>query len=452
MHEILQLIKEEKDLQDVYNYLYKPMIVLEDIEKKFKSLNIKDKTREVNLDVPYKIDRIKNNYLPQIIHTYLNFDIHYRNTKVIQSVNDQNLTAKDVLLNQISKVLEEIELIEEIYYLNNQQQFLVNGVIVDKIGYEDNLLNNESKHIKLKNEFDYQAYEKEEIDKDLKTKTEAEKELEDKKILQKAKLIQDELDKKQFEKDEEQRVIREAEERKIEEAKKVLKEAEEKKQNEEKQRLAKLEKERKEKEANEPKVYINPQPASKKPKTTLVVGAGSVSALVVMGAFFFNPSSDINNDFHTQSYNQLNNISSVYDSINSKSLEGKQSIAQYVENKLSNQNNATVSFDAGNNTFTIGQGKSAEKIILSDEHEAFDPTKPKLKIRYQLPKTDGDTCFAIAKDLTDEMKNIDSITINDIELTKHNASTNGVLINNDKIFQACTDGTKEVDVYLKKAG
>lgn len=455
MHEILQLIKEEKDLQDVYNYLYKPLIVLDDIEKKFKSLHVKDKTREVNLDVPYKIDRIKNNYLPQIIHTYLNFDIHYRNTKVIQSVNNQNLTAKEVLLNQISKVLEEIELIEEIYYLNNQQQFLVNGVIVDKIGYEDSLFNVDSKHITLKNEFNYQSYEQEEKEKQLKDKTDAEEALENEKILKKAKLIQDELDRKRFEKEEQDRLIREAEEKKIEEAKKVLKEAEEKKQKEEQEKLAKLAKEKKEQELqqNPPAIAIaNPtQPTKKKSNFMLTFGAG-LSSIIIIGGFFIttNASSNINSDYHAEAYNELNAISNVYASMNMKNADNQFSATQYIENKLANQTNSKISFNSQNNTFTIGEGKEAEKIVLSDAHDAFEPNSNKLKINYELPKTDGDTCFAIAKDLTNNMRNIDSISINDIELTKHDASTQSVLINNDKIFQACTDGTNQVSINLKK--
>lgn len=455
MHETLQLIKEEKDLQDVYNYLYKPLIVLDDIEKKFKSLHVKDKTREVNLDVPYKIDRIKNNYLPQIIHTYLNFDIHYRNTKVIQSVNNQNLTAKEVLLNQISKVLEEIELIEEIYYLNNQQQFLVNGVIVDKIGYEDSLFNVDSKHITLKNEFNYQSYEQEEKEKQLKDKTDAEEALENEKILKKAKLIQDELDRKHFEKEEQDRLIREAEEKKIEEAKKVLKEAEEKKQKEEQEKLAKLAKEKKEQELqqNPPTTAIaNPtQPTKKKSNFMLTFGAG-LSSIIIIGGFFIttNASSNINSDYHAEAYNELNTISNVYASMNMKNTDNQFSATQYIENKLANQTNSKISFNSQNNTFTIGEGKEAEKIVLSDAHDAFEPNSNKLKINYELPKTDGDTCFAIAKDLTNNMRNIDSISINDIELTKHDASTQSVLINNDKIFQACTDGTNQVSINLKK--
>lgn len=431
MNEILQVIKEQKDLQDVYEYLYKPMFILEDIEKKFKSLNVKDKTREVNLDVPYKIDRIKNHYLPQIINTYLNFDIHYRNNKTIQSSNGKDLTAKDMLLNQISKVLEEIELIEEIYYLNNQQQFLVNGVLVDKLGYEDSLIDSPEKHITLKNSFDYEAYEKELDRENIQKKQEDEIQLENEKILKKAKEIQDEKDRKELEKQEAARLAQVAEQQQVADAKKFLEEIETRKKLEEAK--------------NAPQPVLKPQNNKNiiNSKKVMVI-AGMVTPLIV-GIGFAASGNSVNDTYHQAAQHELKNISYLYNNLKDTKNPTEEIEDKFKDSSVLLESNASLN----KNIITIGHGKAEEKITLENSY-SFDVNKTDLKISYHLPKVDGDACFSLTKDLTENLSNIKSISVNDIELTKEDKANHSVIINNDKIFQACTNGASDVVVNLGK--
>ena len=313
--------------------------------------------------------------------------------------------------------------------------------MVDRLGYENDLINN-VEHVTLKNNFDYQTYHKQQEDKELKSKQVEEQEFENQKILNQAKKIQDEKDRKQKEQEEQLRLAKLEEETKIAEAKKLLEESEKKEE------VIKLS-----------NTIKNPEiQKSKNNKLAYLIFGSPVLTVGIAGVFFFTSSSNkLDQNTHQTAQNELQTISELYTSaINKEKIDPTQYISTKLNDQLSKNTSLETSKDDSTYNLTMGTGKSAEHISIKDSISPFDKNTPNelnkthIEIKYQLPQIDGDSCFGLVKNLATTMQNINSITINNTEITKQDHTDHGVIINNDKVFQTCTDGTKELTINLGK--
>lgn len=166
MYEFLEKARLEPDLQDVVQYLNKPLNRLEELLYKYEQINLQAKTKLENMEVYRRIDKILHQHLPYLIDTYCNFSISYRNTKLIKQIKEKeelkNYTAKDLLLRDLSKIMEEINILEDKFNDNNKVHFLVNNRILSDFGNQTEILPSKQQQqvaVQLENKFNYQNYE-----------------------------------------------------------------------------------------------------------------------------------------------------------------------------------------------------------------------------------------------------------------------------------------------------
>lgn len=167
----IEKAQQEPDLQDVVNYLSQPLHIIEELYNKFPKLSLTSKVDDCNQDLYYKCEKILNYFLPNLINNYCHFSLKYRNEHIIKKENTKNgivqYTAKDLLLNDISKVIEEIYIIEKQFNEHNKFEFLVTNRLVSDLGKKANILNHELEYdtesVNLKNEFDYNSFKKQDM-------------------------------------------------------------------------------------------------------------------------------------------------------------------------------------------------------------------------------------------------------------------------------------------------
>ena len=159
-YDFLLKARSNPDLQDFCDYLTKPLQTLEELEYRYKSLPLDIKVKSENMMIHLKIDKIINKYLPNMVDNYCDFSFKYRNENFVKAVNtkdgEKSYTAKEVLLQNLSKLLEEINVLEEEFNGNNKFQLLVQEKILTNLGYATDLDESPSK-IVLENKFKYKA-------------------------------------------------------------------------------------------------------------------------------------------------------------------------------------------------------------------------------------------------------------------------------------------------------
>ena len=160
-YDFLKKAKEQPDLNDFCDYLKRPLIILEEIQSHYKKLQINKKVEASNLETYYKVDSILEKHLPEMVDNYCNFSFDYRNSKQID-INNLSITPKELLLKNLAKVIEEIELIEKEFNRNNSFNAVVQNKVLEKFGYQPELcLESNSivkKNIELENKFDYDKF------------------------------------------------------------------------------------------------------------------------------------------------------------------------------------------------------------------------------------------------------------------------------------------------------
>ena len=159
-YDFLLKARSNPDLQDFCDYLAKPLQTLEDLEYRYKNLPLDIKVKSENMMINLKIDKIVNKYLPNMVNNYCDFSFKYRNENFVKAVNnkdgEKSYTAKEVLLQNLSKLLEEINVLEEEFNGNNKFQLLVQEKILTNLGYATDLDESPSK-IVLENKFKHKA-------------------------------------------------------------------------------------------------------------------------------------------------------------------------------------------------------------------------------------------------------------------------------------------------------
>lgn len=163
----IEKAQQEADLQDVVKYLQEPLKTIEELFYKFPKLSIASKVDHTNQDLYQECERILNYHLPNLINNYCSFSMKYRNEHIIktESKNGQTekYTAKTLLLNDLAKIIEEINIIENKFNDINKMDFLVTNRMIAPLGQQPTFIapEYETEKVALKNQFNYSIYSKE---------------------------------------------------------------------------------------------------------------------------------------------------------------------------------------------------------------------------------------------------------------------------------------------------
>lgn len=131
-YNFLEKISQEPDLKDdVGQYIVKPLMALYDLEEKIKKLKLNSKTKKNNLDLQFDVEDLSNRRLPQIFDEYCSFPIDYRNQEKISLLNKTTGTLKEMLLDNLSKIIQEIHGLQKKFYKENQVNFIVQSSYID---------------------------------------------------------------------------------------------------------------------------------------------------------------------------------------------------------------------------------------------------------------------------------------------------------------------------------
>lgn len=162
-YDFLKKAQLQPDLNDFCEYLKKPLSILEEIQIHYKKLQLTKKVEPSNLETYHKVDVILEKHLPEMVDTYCDFSFDYRNSKSI-NINDISLTPKELLLKNLAKVIEEIEIIEADFNRNNSFNAVVQNKILEDYGHKPQLCLESGKvvsnNLQLDNKFDYEEFTK----------------------------------------------------------------------------------------------------------------------------------------------------------------------------------------------------------------------------------------------------------------------------------------------------
>jgi Tfp pilus assembly major pilin PilA len=112
-----------------------------------------------------RIDKIINQYLPNMVDNFCSFSFDYRNQEIVKTDNTKNgevkYTAKDMMLLNLSKLIQEIKQIEKEFNEQNKFSLLVQEKLMTNLGYELEFdLDKTVKLPELKNQFNYEIFKK----------------------------------------------------------------------------------------------------------------------------------------------------------------------------------------------------------------------------------------------------------------------------------------------------
>lgn len=161
-YEFLTKAQSQPDLSDFCEYIQKPLSILEDIQKRYKKLQVSKKVEPENLETYHKVDIILEKHLPEMVDTYCEFSFDFRNNKNLDMQGYSSLTAKELLLKNLAKVIEEIEIIEKEFNRNNSFNAVVQNKILENYGHKPELCLDTGKvvsnNLQLDNKFDYTKF------------------------------------------------------------------------------------------------------------------------------------------------------------------------------------------------------------------------------------------------------------------------------------------------------
>jgi Tfp pilus assembly protein PilE len=162
-YDFLKKAKLQPDLNDFCEYLKKPLSILEEIQTHYKQLQLTKKVDPSNLETYHKIDVILEKHLPEMVDTYCDFSFDYRNSKSID-INSISITPKELLLKNLAKIIEEIEVIEKDFNRNNSFNAVIQNKVLENYGHKPELCLESGKivnnNLQLDNKFDYEEFTK----------------------------------------------------------------------------------------------------------------------------------------------------------------------------------------------------------------------------------------------------------------------------------------------------
>lgn len=158
----LKKAQAQPDLADFCEYIKNSLIVLEDIQERYTELQLNEKVESQNMQIYHKCDRIIGKHLPDMVDNFCNFSFKYRNNEKIKVDNNTSLTPKELLLKNLAKIVEEVQVIEKDFNRNNSFNVVVQNKVLDKYGFQPELCLETGKvvknNIQLENKFDYENF------------------------------------------------------------------------------------------------------------------------------------------------------------------------------------------------------------------------------------------------------------------------------------------------------
>jgi hypothetical protein len=157
----LKKASQQPDLEDFCQYLKEPLLTIQEIMDKYNELPLNKKTLPENLEIYRKCDSILEKHLPRIVDTFCAFSFDYRHNEKIKIDNNTSLTAKEILLKNLGKIIEEIKLIEKEFNSNNSFETVVQTKILSKYGYQPEIIEGhlvQKDNMKLINKFNYDIF------------------------------------------------------------------------------------------------------------------------------------------------------------------------------------------------------------------------------------------------------------------------------------------------------
>lgn len=167
-YQFLEIAKREADLADIVKYLEKPLGLLEELIKRCHKIANQQKINVDTMETYRQAQKLVNHYLPNLIQRYSEFSFKYRNTvKIKETTKDgktTSYTAKELLLLDVARVIEQIELLENDFNESQKFEFLVNNRIMATLGQQPDISGElaETKVV-LKNQFEYERFIPEQI-------------------------------------------------------------------------------------------------------------------------------------------------------------------------------------------------------------------------------------------------------------------------------------------------
>lgn len=161
MYSFYETIKKQVDLQDLVEYLNDPLEKLKLLQIKlqeYKNQNLQDNKIEIE-ELIRETDKLEKTLFPDLINNYCKLSLEFRNNSVIKQTKDKegntiNYTSKDLLLKNVAKLIEHIDILDEKFYTYFSFEFLVNSRIISDLGYQENFIdNNEKSPVVLKNQY-----------------------------------------------------------------------------------------------------------------------------------------------------------------------------------------------------------------------------------------------------------------------------------------------------------
>lgn len=152
----------QPDLADFCKYIKKPLMALEDIQRRYQELQSTKKINHENVAIYHTCDSILQKHLPEMVDNFCEFSFDYRNNEKIKVDSNTSLTPKELLLKNLAKVIEEIQIIEKEFNRNNSFNAVVQNKVLEQYGYQPELCLETGKvvkkNIELSNEFDYEKF------------------------------------------------------------------------------------------------------------------------------------------------------------------------------------------------------------------------------------------------------------------------------------------------------
>lgn len=162
-------IQEQADLQDILKNINPSIQLLENLQIKLSNLAQSDLKNTHFAEIGEKLERLVTKLLPNLVEDYCKLTLEYRNTAIIKHENiqgkKQGYTSKDIFLQNLGKLIEEIHILENEFNHHYSNKLLVQSHLVKDLGVQKNIIANELEYenvkpVILKSDFNYEIFKK----------------------------------------------------------------------------------------------------------------------------------------------------------------------------------------------------------------------------------------------------------------------------------------------------
>lgn len=163
MYPFIEQAQKEQDLQDFLDYLQEPLVIIHDLMSKYQRIAKHSNIPIEEVQGYSHLHKIIYVVFDKMISNYCSFSFTYRNTVKIKETNKegqvQSYTAKELLLVNTAKIIEEIYLLEKQFNEGSKFNFLVDNRVISNLGFQTQIIQHEYEpEVVLVNKFDYKKY------------------------------------------------------------------------------------------------------------------------------------------------------------------------------------------------------------------------------------------------------------------------------------------------------